>query len=88
MTTTLAVEQCGNSIEEAAGLSELFLLRGKWSAPNKGFRQLLGEFGEPHVRNVMGNSAHDFNPATLSQGVLDVLRNACKDTKKAGAFRE
>jgi hypothetical protein len=88
MTKKPLVSQIKDTLQgNPDGLSELFLFRGNWFAPNPGFCQLIGEFGELHVRNVVGNSTHDINPATLSQSALDVLRKVCKQTKKAGVFK-
>jgi hypothetical protein len=60
----------------------LFPFAGKWYAPNPAFRRLLGSFGEPLVRNIIGNSVKEINPATMSSEIADVIHRVCETAKK------
>lgn len=60
----------------------LFPFGGQWYAPNKDFRKLLGAFGEVLVRNIIGNSSKEINPATLSPEVAEVVHRVCDAAKK------
>ena len=79
MTTLPANQYIG---EVTPDCTFLFPFGGKWYAPNKEFRKLLGAFGETLVRNIIGNSAKEINPATLSPELAEVVHRVCAEAKK------
>lgn len=79
--TTITVSDAREFEGDATEVNGLFLLAGKWFAPNKEFRKLLGNFGEPLVRTVIGNSSRAINPATLSPETSAVIAQVCESAK-------
>lgn len=79
---TPTIDYAANFIGDASECGALFLFGGKWYAPNKEFRKLLGFFGEPLVRNIIGNSSKEINPATLSPELAEVIHRVCETAKK------
>ena len=75
------IQSAANFIGDSTHCAALFLFGGKWYAPNPAFRRLLGNFGEPLVRNIIGNSAKEINPATISDEIAGVIHRVCEAAK-------
>ena len=78
---TPTIDNPKNYIGDATNCAAFFLFGGKWYVPNSAFRRLLGSFGEPLVRNIIGNSAKEINPATMSEEIAGVIQRVCEAAK-------
>lgn len=79
------IESAANFTGDATDCTALFLFGGKWFAPNKDFRRLLGDFGESFVRTIISNSSRPVCPATLSPETAGIIRKVCEQAKQKGA---